>query len=332
MSVTSNICPIWGTRADHFARDGDRLRVESPRAGGKYVVSGTAQELLKAADDQQRARLTTWLVKQRALGDEWPWVASSTLAEVKNGSGSTVADRADGVLRFLASRTELLGARVRFRLEAWPQEHDDLTVVYFGLLAHSECVGENDLDFLLDYLKGRGFIRRDGINNAEQACTLTVAGYSRMAELEGVQSSSKRAFVAMWFDDSMDEAWQQGFRVAIQDAGYEPVRIDQMEHVNKVDDEIVAEIRRSRFLVADFTHGDEGARGGVYYEAGFAHGLNIPVIFCCRKAEFEQVHFDTRQYNHIVWETPTELRQRLLARISAVIGDGPNLPPRRGVG
>lgn len=150
MNLTSDTCPIWGTPAHHFGHDQGGLRVESPRAGGKYVVSGTAEELLKAADDQQKAHLTTWLVKQRALGEEWPWVASSTLAEVKNGRGSAVADRADGVLRFLAGRTELLGARVRFRLQAWPQEHDDLTVAYFGLLAHSECVGENDLDFLLD--------------------------------------------------------------------------------------------------------------------------------------------------------------------------------------
>jgi len=317
-------CPIWGTPAVHFHRDGDSILVESSRAGGKYVVSGTALALLKDADEQQKARLTTRLVRQRAVGDEWPRVASSTLDEVKSRPASSVVDRADGILRFLASRTGILGASVRFRFQTWSQEHDELTANYFGLLAHSECVGENDLDFLLDYLKELGFIRRDGINNPEQACTLTVGGYSRLAELEGVQSPSKRAFVAMWFDRSMDEAWRNGFRVAIEDAGYEPVRIDQIEHVNKIDDEIVAEIRRSRFLVADFTHGDEGARGGVYYEAGFAHGLNIPVIFCCRKAEFEQVHFDTRQYNHIVWETPAELHRKLLARISAVIGDGPN--------
>ncbi len=115
---------------------------------------------------------------------------------------------------------------------------------------------------------------------------MTVQGYARLAELEGVQSPSKRAFVAMWFDESMNDAWQNGFRVAIQNAGYEPVRVDQIEHVEKIDDKIVAEIRRSRFLVADFTHGDAGARGGVYYEAGFAHGLKIPVIFCCRESEW----------------------------------------------
>lgn len=56
-----------------------------------------------------------------------------------------------------------------------------------------------------------------------------------------------------------------------------------------------AEIRRSRFLVADFTHDKkQGARGSVYYEAGFAHGLNIPVIFTARDGT--KPHFDTSAY------------------------------------
>lgn len=45
--------------------------------------------------------------------------------------------------------------------------------------------------------------------------------------------------------------------------------IGSKEHSNKIDDEIIGEIRRSAFIVADFT----GHRGGVYFEAGFAMGL-----------------------------------------------------------
>ena len=101
------------------------------------------------------------------------------------------------------------------------------------------------------------------------------------------------------------------------------MRIDQKEHINRIDDEIIAEIRRSRFLVADFSHGDGGARGGVYYEAGFAHGLDLPVIFTCREDSVETLHFDTEHYNHIVWANPEELREKLKNRILAVIGEDP---------
>jgi nucleoside 2-deoxyribosyltransferase len=78
----------------------------------------------------------------------------------------------------------------------------------------------------------------------------------------------------------------------------------------------MAEIRRSGLIVADFT----GNRGGVYFEAGFAMGLGLPVIWTVRQDDIDAVHFDTRQYNHITWSTPQELREKLYNRVMATIG------------
>ena len=128
----------------------------------------------------------------------------------------------------------------------------------------------------------------------------------------------------MWFDDSLESAYDEGIAPAIQDCGFDAKRIDLDPTVDKIDDAIISEIRRSRFLVADFTHGERGARGSVYYEAGFAHGLGIPVIFTCRKDMIDEIHFDTRQYAHIQWDTTCELRNSLRDRILARIGEGPN--------
>ena len=153
--------------------------------------------------------------------------------------------------------------------------------------------------------------------------TVTVEGYSQIAEQE-TNVDSSQAFIAMWFDDSMDKAYEEGIAPAIREAGYKALRIDRKEHSNKIDDEIIAEIRRSRFLVADFTQGEDGARGGVYFEAGFAHGLDIPVIYACREDVKDKLAFDTRQYNHIMWKTTDELREGLKNRIEAVIGEGPD--------
>ena len=61
-------------------------------------------------------------------------------------------------------------------------------------------------------------------------------------------------------------------------------------------------------------------RQGVYFEAGCAMGLARPVIWLCRDDDFANVHFDTRQYNHIVWTTPEHLRRSLNDRIQATIG------------
>ena len=160
---------------------------------------------------------------------------------------------------------------------------------------------------------------------------LTPAGMKRVEELETKAVNSEQAFVAMWFGESVNEAYEKGIEPAIEESGYRPLRIDKQEHIGKIDDQIIAEIRRSRFVVCDFTcelieyDGEQKAchRGGVYYEAGFAQGLGIPVIWTCREDHIEHVHFDTRQFNHITWNTPEGLHKKLRNRIGAVIGNGP---------
>ena len=327
-------CPIWGTPASDLSSRGlDGFLIDSPRAGGKYLISGTAVIVLKSCVDHLKMRLTTWLVEQRRLGNNCPVITTKTIEDAKQWRDSNISDRANGILTYLAKRSEILGTRIDYRIYSanYPckldQLFDNLHKIYFELLSHSGSVGEQDFLFLMDYLKRCGLIEHNNINNPEHGCTLTVDGYARLAELEKTNAAATRAFVAMWFDDSMDEVWEHGIKLAIDQAGYDAVRIDKSEHVNKIDDEIIAEIRRSRFVVADFSHGDSGARGGVYYEAGFAHGLNIPVIFTCREDALEKVHFDTRQYKHIVWKTAEELQTRLVECICAVIGDGPHKRP-----
>ena len=190
------------------------------------------------------------------------------------------------------------------------------------MLAYTESVEETEVAFLRDYLIESARIKY--VRGLEgYTVTITPEGYAHLADLEQKVIDSSQAFVAMWFDGALENTWTQGIKPAIQNAGYNPVRIDNHEFIGKIDDRIIAEIRRSRFVVADFTHGTDGARGGVYYEAGFAHGLDIPVIFTCRSDSIDNVHFDTRQYNHIVWDSPESLKVRLENRIAAEIGDGP---------
>ena len=62
----------------------------------------------------------------------------------------------------------------------------------------------------------------------------------------------------------------------------------EIEHSGKIDDRIIAEIRTAGLVVADFT----GSRGGVYYEAGFASGLGIPVIWSCREDHLDQLYWN----------------------------------------
>ena len=91
-------------------------------------------------------------------------------------------------------------------------------------------------------------------------------------------------------------------------------------------DKILARIRESRFVVADFKLN----RGGVYYEAGFAEGLGTEVFYLCEDSQVskdveDRVHFDIAHLNLIAWnsEDLPGLSQKLENRIVRVLGKGP---------
>ena len=318
-----NKCLIWRSSVQNVTFNNYRYFVEnSPRAGGNYVITWDAKDMIEDNEvtDDQRARLTTLLVEQRRLGNEWPMVTTSLIEAARSATPLQVQERADRILRYISESSFN-------KIGKWVPILDVVNPTYETGLARSESTGFTELVYLCNYLSQNNWIELplhiDGSPRAE--AMVTIEGYSRI-EKKRTNLDSSQVFIAMWFHDSTDEALVNGIEPAIRDAGYRPFRVDQKEHINKIEDEIIAEIRQSKFVVADFTHGEDGARGGVYYEAGFAHGLDRPVIFTCRNDAVEKLHFDTEHYNHIVWASPEELREKLKNRILAVIGEGPETP------
>ena len=302
---------LWGVGA-RDAGDGSRLdNVSSERAGGPYSISLADLLAVRNLDAGVKARLTTWLVDQRRQGVSRPIVTKEVIEYAGRKRSLSVDERAERLLRYLGDGTCLLG--------------EDLQVSRTPVLARTESTQTFEVLYLMRYLKDREWIEKQGpISPDTLVATVTVDGHRHLAERVATTDTAQ-AFVAMWFDESLAAVYQEGIEPAIREAGYRPLRIDQKEHINRIDDEIIAEIRRSKFLVADFTQGNEGARGGVYYEAGFAQGLGLPVVFSCRNDGFDDLHFDTNHYNHLAWATPDELREKLKHRILAVIGEGPEL-------
>ena len=133
------------------------------------------------------------------------------------------------------------------------------------------------------------------MSGSGSSAKMTAKGYQRLFHIERAGRRSDIAFVAMWFDEKVDALYTDAIEPAILGAGYKALRIKDMEHVNRIDDEIIAQLRRSRFMVADFTR----QRGGVYFESGYMLGQGRNVFWMCAKAELEKLHFDTRQYSFI---------------------------------
>ena len=333
MATRITTCPIWGSdyKAEGFFDEATRTYHvdDSPRAGGGYVISQLELNAnLPRFDESAKARLITWLLDQRLQGNRLPILNTEILDFAKSRPALSVNERADRLLRYLAKKFNTVGEELL------------LSKLDQGAFAWSESVASSEIDFFANYLIQKGWLNGGPFSDMGFKVAVSVEGYSRISE-QFTGPDLAQAFVAMWFGPGMDEVYDHGIEPAIREAGYKPLRIDRKFDVQKIDDAIIAEIRRSRFLVADFTHGDEGVRGGVYFEAGFAMGLGIPVIFSCRNDMVTKLHFDTRQYAHIVWSTPEKLSFDLRDRILARIGTGPNShdaaplierPPRKSLG
>lgn len=209
-----------------------------------------------------------------------------------------------------------------------------------------------ELTAILNMLLSDGLISQDVRSLMGYEYSITPSGYRRLHEIQRPNHESNQCFVAMWFADEVKKAYDNAIKPAIEykepgetEPRFKAVKIDNVEHVNDINDEIIAQIRRSRFMVCDLT----GYRGGVYFEAGFAYGLGIPVIYTCRddwtnaetlvdengkeirelydksgnqiRVGKEGVHFDLAHRNRIQWN-PDDLddfRTKLENRIKAVI-------------
>ena len=278
--------------------------------GQSSITREAEYAIRKQLSERERVDLASWVREQSVHGYKPPTICSNS----QDGSGNPqdyrinqiletliphgISELLDRVLENLGAMTGEPGARCKL-------DANDIYVCY----AHR--MGQ--MRFYLNALKESGWVKwSQEIAVKWLEVILTAAGWARIRELHSRGARSDQAFVAMSFSDELKIAWQEGLYKGINAASYRPMRVDQEEHNEKICDRIVSEIRRSGLL-------------GVYFEAGYAMGLGIPVIWTCRKDDFANCHFDTRQYNHIVWETPTDLAKALEHRIRATIGE----PPKR---
>jgi hypothetical protein len=128
---------------------------------------------------------------------------------------------------------------------------------------------------------------------------LTFRGWERYESLQRGVADSRKAFMAMPFNDArLDRIFRDCFRPAVKATGFELVRLDDTPKAGLIDDRLRVEIRTSRFLVAELS----GENANVYWEAGFAEGLGKPVIYTCEHALFEEKsRFDTSHHLHVLW-------------------------------
>ncbi len=105
------------------------------------------------------------------------------------------------------------------------------------------------------------------------------------------------------------------FKKAAEGFEYVVVNQDNVEHNKSINDEIIVKLKTSRIVIADVAN----HRNSVYFEVGFAMGMNIPVIWTCQEDHKDDMPFDTRQFPHIVWKDKDDLLKQVIDRIKRII-------------
>ncbi|MGA2193111.1 MAG: hypothetical protein ABSG42_07020 [Nitrospirota bacterium] len=295
-------CPLCNAEKISFGPVlGDYRDITCERCG-RFLITGSLGAAIVYRRDKlyiERLNILSGIARNRfeSNPDDPIKFTTSNIEQLVNASGipQTVPEKIDHLLLFFNRKTTFGGEAIRLNSE------NDYPIAF--------CKNQTEFVYLLRYLIEVGYVKEEG-----WSMELTFSGFKKAEELLGKRPKGDQCFVAMSFADELNDAYDKGIFKAVDAAKYKVIRVDREEHNDKIDDKIISDIRRSSLLIADVTM----HRQGVYFEAGFAMGLGIPVIWTCRETDIKQAHFDTRQYNHIVWTASEELYDKLLNRINAL--------------
>jgi hypothetical protein len=252
-------CEICGNLAQYLQMQSARWReVRTCPRCGEFEFEGSAG-LPKNPSIDEMVRLSGWVREQNAVGVVPVPITQDISRRVAQMPIPGYRDRSSRVLALIATlfpRPDLWFGPAQFANDLAAQ----------GI---SYSRGREEVLLLMDMLIEDGHLR-----SGRAGYSLTVKGLLAAEALGASKSISAQGFVAMWFDESLGDASTNGFDPGIRAAGFRPFRIDHKDYVGGIADEIMSEIRRSRFVVADYT----GQVNGVYFEVGFALGLGLRVI------------------------------------------------------
>ena len=346
----TDICPIWNEKCsgECMSRKNDTPfdlshppfeEIRCLRAGVfAYQHLPLVSRMTAPLDEDAKVRLCAEIARQNVVYITAPMLDGSLIRQIQSQSTPLMHKRLDLALEWLVRHSPRIDVKPLIDSAKIPS-----FLAFCYCCEKGESVYRGEGGMILNALRDEALVEfRVTHPRTPSAARVTHKGYARYEELQRKSVDSSQAFVAMWFNESMNPL-RKAIKAGIEAAGYVPKFVDtDGSAVNRIEDEIIALIRQSRFVVADFTASatpiksddEANARGGVYYEAGFAHGLGRPVFFTCRKDYIDTpkaLHFDTSHFLHLDWEDNGlgeggKFREELRRRIIAVVGKGPEPP------
>lgn len=222
----------------------------------------------------------------------------------------TPGEKLENALRFVANLMSYDGQQIDLNVET----ELELTEIWRKYYYNNEV----EFMFYIETLSNRGYLEYTPTSDTLVGLRLTVSGLAALVE-NNEAHNSRYCFIAMSFDKKLTHIYSEAILPALNQTGYLPFILTE-RHVDSertVNDEIITGLKKARFTIAEFTQ----HRHGVYFEAGYALGRGQKVIYVCSKSDFNEAHFDTNHFQHIIWETTEDLKKQLIDKINAFIID-----------
>jgi len=301
--MDDSICPLCGKQCQKETDvSGDIANIKYKikcHICGKYNITVVAAHHVDPAIDAKKWILSALTRENTELGNKPIEINRDNTEKLLNSKDiPSPLEKMDKILLYIYKSTSAPGKWKEITSKV------DYPVAY--------ATDESEMKFYLDNLLQRNLIELASPQMPD-VFRLTIQGWERIDELRRKSPEGNQCFVAMWFkDDFFDEVYP-AIKNAIEKSGYNPKCLKIKIHNNKICDEIIAELRKSSLCVADITE----HRAAVYFEAGFAFGLNIPVIYTCKDGTTLD-NIDTNQYPHITWKNTQDLETQLTEKILAL--------------
>jgi len=254
------------------------------------------------------------------IKDNNQFKVSSWISEQNKIFGISRAEiLADTIDRIVNQRDKTVKEKFNCFIQTLPKIYNS----YISSNDYNHCYIWNDTALELFYEKAleKRYIKEVKYNNMSSSnfskYKITLDGLEYIESLSEINKNSRNIFVAFYFTNELQNIFDNDIKSAIEKLGFNYIRVsssstDTDTHIN---DDILGKIKSSKIVIADFT----GQRNSVYFEAGFAMGLKIPVIWSCKEDEVTKLSFDTRQYPHILWNTKEEFVEKLVQRIKILV-------------
>jgi len=283
-----------------------------PRCGSfaldEHLAMDTMLDRTLRDDLDKRAVLSHWIRTQNESKRDETLVLSRQLVDsIVESPRPSLPEQADYYVRWIGDNVKVGGKLISVKPLAIQAIIGSASIEEFELVSgHLK-----DAARLIIHGSGAGAWRN---------VTLSFAGWERYREIQRATSDSRRAFMAMEYGHpDLDSLFKDVLKPAVKQTGFDLFILPERPKAGLIDNRLRVEIRTSRFLIADLTHENAGA----YWEAGYAEGLEKPVIYTCEKNKFEtcKTHFDTNHHLTLRWDSEgsTEIVEELKATIRATL-------------